>query len=94
MFGRCERLSFVVQSNCSRHHALGQLTRRSCGVEGVRVDRAGDIGDAVRNAIAANKPYLIDVDIGADVNPAGAGVWELPGLGQSKVGIGSRYQPA
>src|SRR6516164_8049864 len=67
---------------------------RSCGIEGVLVDRAGDIGDALRRAIAANKPYLIDVDIAADVNPAGAGVWELPGLGQSKAGIGTRYQPA
>src|SRR5215471_6287081 len=67
---------------------------RSCGVEGVRVERAGDISDAVRKAIAANKPYLIDVDIAADINPAGAGVWELPGLGQSKIGIGTRYQPA
>jgi acetolactate synthase-1/2/3 large subunit len=67
---------------------------RSCGVEGVRVDRAADIGEAVRRGIAANKPYLIDIDIAADVNPAGAGVWELPGLGQSKPGIGTRFQPA
>jgi acetolactate synthase-1/2/3 large subunit len=67
---------------------------RSCGVEGVRVDRAGDIGEAIKKAIAANKPYLIDVDIAADVNPAGAGVWELPGLGQSMAGIGTRFQPA
>ncbi len=66
---------------------------RSCGVEGVRVDRAGDLGEAIRKGIAANKPYLIDVDIAADVNPAGAGVWELPGLGQSKAGIGTRFQP-
>jgi acetolactate synthase I/II/III large subunit len=67
---------------------------RSCGVEGVRVDRAGDIGEAIRKGIAANKPYLIDVDIAADVNPVGAGVWELPGLGQSNAGIGTRFQPA
>jgi len=66
---------------------------RSAGVEGVRVDRAGDLGDAVRKGIAANKPYLIDVDIGADTNPSGAGVWELPGLGQSKPGIGTRHVP-
>ena len=59
---------------------------RSCGVEGVRVDRAGDLGEAIRKGIAANKPYLIDVDIAADINPVGAGVWELPGLGQSKAG--------
>ena len=67
---------------------------RSCGVEGVRVDRAGDLGEAIRKGIAANKPYLIDVNIAADINPVGAGVWELPGLGQSKAGIGTRYQPA
>src|SRR5215469_8105289 len=67
---------------------------RSCGVEGVRVDRAGDIGEAIKKGIAANKPYLIDVDIAADINPVGAGVWELPGLGQSKAGIGTRFQPA
>ena len=66
---------------------------RSAGVEGVRVDRAGDIGNAIRIAIAANKPYLIDVNINADQNPGGAGVWELPGLGVSKVAIGGRYQP-
>ncbi len=67
---------------------------RSAGVEGVRVDRAGDLAEAVRKGIAANRPYLIDVDIAADINPAGAGVWELPGLGRSKPGIGTRYQPA
>ncbi|MGH6725075.1 MAG: thiamine pyrophosphate-binding protein [Pseudolabrys sp.] len=66
---------------------------RSAGVEGVRVDRAGDLAEAVRKGIAANKPYLIDVDIAADINPAGAGAWELPGLGQSKPSIGARYQP-
>ena len=67
---------------------------RSAGVEGVRVDRAADLAEAVRSGVAANKPYLIDVDIAADINPAGAGVWELPGLGQSKPSIGSRYEPA
>jgi acetolactate synthase-1/2/3 large subunit len=66
---------------------------RSCGVEGVRVDRAGDLGEAIRKGIVANKPYLIDVDIAADINPVGAGVWELPGLGRSKPGIGTQFEP-
>jgi acetolactate synthase I/II/III large subunit len=67
---------------------------RSAGVEGVRVVRAADLAEAVRTGVEANRPYLIDVDIAADINPAGAGVWELPGLGQSKPSIGTRYQPA
>lgn len=64
---------------------------RSAGVSGVRVDQAADLGDVITEALAANTPYLIDVNIAADVNPAGAGVWELPGLGVSSPGIGERY---
>jgi acetolactate synthase-1/2/3 large subunit len=64
---------------------------RSAGIEGVRIDRAGDLGDAVRKAIATGRPYLIDAQISADRNPGGAGVWELPGLGQSQPAIGGRY---
>ena len=66
---------------------------RSAGVEGVSVDRAADLADAVRAGIAAGRPYLIDANIGADLNPAGAGAWELPGLGTSRPGIGGRFQP-
>jgi acetolactate synthase-1/2/3 large subunit len=67
---------------------------RSAGVEGVSIDRAGDLGDAVRGAIASGKPYLIDANIAADKNPGGAGVWELPPLGTSKPAIGGRYRPS
>jgi len=67
---------------------------RSCGVEGVRIDRAGDLGDAVKAAVASGKPYLIDANISADLNPGGAGVWELPGLGRSRPLIGERYEPS
>ena len=66
---------------------------RSAGVEGVRIDRAADLGDAVRKGIATGKPYLIDAQISADRNPGGAGVWELPGLGQSQPAFGARYTP-
>jgi thiamine pyrophosphate-dependent acetolactate synthase large subunit-like protein len=66
---------------------------RSAGIEGVRIDRAGDLGDAVRRGIATGRPYLIDAQISADRNPGGAGVWELPGLGQSQPAIGGRYTP-
>ncbi len=67
---------------------------RSAGIEGVRIDRAADLGDAVKAGIATGRPYLIDAQISADKNPGGAGVWELPGLGQSQPAIGGRYQPS
>src|SRR5215212_3193431 len=66
---------------------------RSAGVEGVTVDRAADLAQAIKAGIATGKPYLIDAIIGADKNPGGAGVWELPGHGVSAPVIGGRYQP-
>jgi len=66
---------------------------RASGIEGVSVDRAADLAAAVRAGIAAGKPCVIDANIGADLNPGGAGVWELPGMGQSKPAIGRRYVP-
>jgi acetolactate synthase-1/2/3 large subunit len=47
----------------------------------------------LRAAIEARRPYLINANIGADQNPGGAGVWELPGLGRSQPAFGGRYQP-
>ena len=66
---------------------------RSAGIEGVSVDRARDLADAVRAGIAAGKPIVIDANIDGDLNPAGAGIWELPGMGRSKPGIGKQYVP-
>ena len=42
-------------------------------------------------AIKSGKPYLIDANIGADMNPVGAGVWELPGLGHKEPAIGGPH---
>jgi acetolactate synthase-1/2/3 large subunit len=67
---------------------------RSAGVEGVSVDRPGDLAEAIRAGIASGRPYLIDANISADKNPGGAGVWELPGLGVSKPMIGKRHERA
>ena len=65
----------------------------SAGVKGVRVERAADLGVAIREGIASGQPYLIDANISGDANPGGAGVWELPGLGQNQPAFGGRYQP-
>jgi acetolactate synthase-1/2/3 large subunit len=64
---------------------------RSAGIDGVRVEKAAELGDAIRHALDAGQPYLIDANIGADMNPGGAGVWELPGLGRSQPAFGGRH---
>jgi acetolactate synthase-1/2/3 large subunit len=83
-----------------RHPETGQpynpdfaAMARSAGVEGVSIDRPGDLGEAIRAGLASGKPYLIDANISGDLNPPGAGVWELPGIGVNKPAIGERYVP-
>jgi hypothetical protein len=49
---------------------------RRCGEDGRRREEA----------------FVIDVNIGADKNPGGAGVWELPGLGVSQPAFGGSYR--
>ena len=66
---------------------------RSAGVHGVSVDRAADLSEAIRQGIASGKPCVIDANITGDLNPSGAGIWELPSMGRSKPGIGKQYVP-
>ncbi|MBM3343657.1 MAG: thiamine pyrophosphate-binding protein [Betaproteobacteria bacterium] len=66
---------------------------RAAGIGGVSVDRAADLHTAIKEAIAANKPCVIDANIDGDLNPSGAGIWELPGIGRSSPGIGKQYVP-
>jgi acetolactate synthase-1/2/3 large subunit len=66
---------------------------RAAGIAGSRVDRAADLAEAVRAGIASGKPCVIDANIDGDLNPSGAGIWELPGMGRSKPGIGKQYIP-
>ncbi len=66
---------------------------RSAGIAGVSVDRAADLAEAVRMGIASGKPCVIDANIDGDLNPGGAGIWELPGMGRSKPAIGRQYVP-
>jgi acetolactate synthase-1/2/3 large subunit len=66
---------------------------RAAGIAGVSVGRASELADAVRDGIASGKPCVIDANIDGDLNPAGAGIWELPGMGRSKPGIGKQYVP-
>ena len=66
---------------------------RAAGVAGVSVGRASELADAVREGVKSGKPFVIDANIDGDLNPSGAGIWELPGMGRSKPGIGKQYIP-
>jgi acetolactate synthase I/II/III large subunit len=63
---------------------------RSAGVNGVRVETAKDLGEALEAAVKSRAPCVIDANIQGESNPGGAGVWELPGLGHLEPAIGQR----
>ncbi len=55
---------------------------KSFGVASHTVTHAGEVEDAIATAIAANRPYLIEVPVDRDIRPIGTGSWELPPLPQ------------
>jgi acetolactate synthase-1/2/3 large subunit len=63
---------------------------RAAGINGVRVETAKDLGEALEAAVKARAPCVIDAIIQGDSNPGGAGAWELPGLGHLEPAIGTR----
>ena len=63
---------------------------RAANIDGVRVETASELGEAVEAAVEARKSCVIDANIQGDANPGGAGTWELPGLGHGEPAIGKR----
>jgi acetolactate synthase-1/2/3 large subunit len=51
---------------------------RACGVEAATVTKSQDFKGALEHAVKANKPYLIDVHVDANVRPPATGTWALP----------------
>jgi acetolactate synthase I/II/III large subunit len=58
------------------------MLAKSFGVASHTVTRADEVEDALTAAIAANKPYLIEVPVDREVRPIGTGSWDLPPLPQ------------
>ncbi len=66
---------------------------RSCGVEAVTVTKSQDFKGALEHAIKANKPYVLDVHVDAEVRPPSTGAWQLPPTPYKEPVFGKRYLP-
>jgi acetolactate synthase-1/2/3 large subunit len=53
---------------------------RACGAEGWTVTRSRDFAGILAEAVASNRPCLIDVHVDAKVVPPSTGTWQLPPL--------------
>jgi acetolactate synthase-1/2/3 large subunit len=67
---------------------------RSCGVEAITVTKSEDFKAALEHAIKANKPFVLDVHVDADVRPPSTGAWELPPTPYKEPVFGERFLPA
>ena len=66
---------------------------RATGVEATTVTKSQDFKGALEPAIKANKPYLLDVHVDAEVRPPSTGAWQLPPTPYKEPVFGKRYLP-
>ncbi len=66
---------------------------RASGVAGFTVTRSQDFAGVLAEAVALNKPALIDVHVDADIRPPATGAWELPPLTPKEPVFGGPWRP-
>ena len=66
---------------------------RAAGVEALTVTKSEDFRGALEHAIKANKPFLLDVHVDAEVRPPSTGAWELPPTPYKEPVFGQRFIP-
>ncbi len=85
--------SFVRESSGDLYNPDFVTLARACGVDGIRVERPGDLAGALEHAIRAGTPFVLDVHVDRDVKPPGVGAWQLPPLPWGEPAIGRRRVP-
>jgi acetolactate synthase-1/2/3 large subunit len=66
---------------------------KATGVEALTIARSQDFKGALEHAIKANKPFVLDVHVDAEVRPPSTGAWELPPTPYKEPVFGQRWIP-
>jgi acetolactate synthase-1/2/3 large subunit len=66
---------------------------RASGVDALTVTKSQDFRGALDHAVKANKPFLLDVHVDAEVRPPSTGAWELPPTPYKEPVFGQRFIP-
>ncbi len=85
--------SFTRGANGAPYNPDFAALARAHGVDGVKVSRSDDFRGALAEAIAANRPYLIDLEVDPGVKPPSTGSWQLPPMPAPEPAFGSRWRP-
>jgi acetolactate synthase-1/2/3 large subunit len=94
MFGGRELgTAFYQGANQTPYNPDFAAWARAAGVEGITVTKSQDFKGALEHAVKANKPYLLDVHVDANVRPPATGAWQLPPTPYNEPVFGKRWVP-
>jgi acetolactate synthase-1/2/3 large subunit len=85
--------SFKLQASDELFNPDFAAMARAMGGGGIRVEKPADFKPALVEALAAGKPYVLDVMIDRMIKPPATGSWDLPPLPPPEPNFGSRYVP-
>jgi acetolactate synthase I/II/III large subunit len=66
---------------------------KAAGVDAMTVTKSQDFKGALEHAVKANKPFVLDVHVDAEVRPPSTGAWELPPTPYKEPVFGQRWLP-
>jgi acetolactate synthase I/II/III large subunit len=66
---------------------------KAAGAEAMTVRKSQDFKGALEHAVKANKPFLLDVHVDAEVKPPSTGTWQLPPTPYREPAFGKRWMP-
>ena len=89
--GREIGTAFYAGDNSQPYNPDFAAWARASGVDAVTVTRSEDFAGALEHAVKANKPFLIDVHVDADIRPPATGAWALPPVPHKEPVFGERY---
>lgn len=91
--GREIGTAFYKGENGEPYNPDFAMWARAAGVEAATVTRSEDFAGVLQAAVRANRPFLIDVHVDANVRPPATGAWALPPIPHKEPVFGRRWMP-
>jgi acetolactate synthase-1/2/3 large subunit len=91
--GREYGTAFYRGSNREKYNPDFAAWAKAAGVEAATVTRSQDFAGVLETAVAARRPYLIDVHVDAEIRPPGTGAWALPPIKPKEPAFGMPWRP-
>lgn len=91
--GREYGTAFYQGPNREPYNPDFAMWAKAAGVDAYTVTRSQDFAGVLEQAVAANRPTLIDVHVDAEIRPPATGVWELPPIPPKEPVFGKPWRP-